>query len=165
MATSTSPSTGGADKNDKDKPDTGAAKVSTAAAAAAAPGVQVVDRSTDKVTDYRDGTAPARSALPGEAPVGLPTAGGDPDSIARQAKAQLGSGTLLSDDAAADHIDRAARARALIQERNGSGPERVKEIDAELAGLGFTDPLPTTVAQRGAAPAGRQSPQGRQAQA
>lgn len=107
----------------------------------------------------------------GVTPVGLessdteipPPAGLDPDSVARFAKGQLAA-AHADDDQAHDHLDRVAKARGLIAERNGAGPDRVKAIDAELEGLGFTAPVATTEAQRrGEGPAGRHT--GHQSQA
>lgn len=142
----------------------GSAGEKKSAAAPAPSGAASAADSAPAVHDLGDGTKPAPSALPGEAPVGVPAPGGDPDSIARQAKAQLGVGTLMDDEDATDHLERVGKARALIEERNSASPERVRAIDVELRGLGFTDPLPTTAAQRGPAvgPAGRAPRQGRQ---
>ena len=94
------------------------------------------------------------SALPSEPPVGLPAAGADPDSVARMAKHQLATTDPSGDEHAREQLDKAAKARSLVAERNGAAPERVAAIDAELAALGFEGPLPTTAAQRGE-PTGR----------
>jgi hypothetical protein len=92
-----------------------------------------------------------------------PAAGSDPDSVARAAKAQLGAGHSWGDDVAEEQVGAVAKARALIDERNSAVAERVKAIDAELEGLGFTPPVATTEAQRrGEGPAGRHSGQQQQ---
>jgi len=109
-----------------------------------------------------EGVTPA-SLEPSETEI-PPAAGSDPDSVARFAKAQLGAGHGWGDDVAEKQLDAVAKARALIDERNAAGPDRVKAIDAELEGLGFTPPVATTEAQRrGEGPAGRHS--GRQSEA
>jgi hypothetical protein len=71
-----------------------------------------------------------------------------PDADLIRAKHQLASADTTGDKLAEDTLDRAARARRLVVERNGATPERVGEIDEALAELGYTDPLPTTAAQR-----------------
>lgn len=93
-------------------------------------------------------------------PVGqdVPAAPGtDLDSILWAAKHKLAAADSRGDDRARDQVASAVKARALVAERNGAGPERVRAIDAELKALGFEVPLATTEAQRG--PVGRKAPE------
>lgn len=87
-----------------------------------------------------------------------PVPGTDPDSVLRAAKHQLAATDTSGDEHAERQVERSAKARKLVAERNSAGPDRVKAIDAELKGLGFEAPLSTTESQRGGGPAGRRSP-------